>query len=194
MAKPGPKGGRVCSVEACGRPHKSKGYCGGHYRRVRVGAQVDAPMESRRGKDHTLGVLSQIDSAGGGCHEWTGYRDARGYGVYGSGAKVFGTQLAHRIAWIINFGPIPTGLSVCHHCDNPPCCNLAHLFLGTQAENMSDMARKGRQYSKLTADQVVEIRRGLSSGKSRAELSSTYGVDVTTIGLIARGEWWRHTW
>lgn len=84
-----------------------------------------------------------------GCLEWTGSTSAKGYGRIWSDGKVRG---AHRIAWELVNGPIPDGLFVCHHCDNPPCCETSpseaypdgHLFLGTDADNYVDMVMKGR--------------------------------------------------
>lgn len=76
-----------------------------------------------------------------GCHEWTGCINAYGYGIVGIKYKKY---LAHRVAWELANGPIPDGLSVCHSCDNPPCVNLEHLWLGTHKENMADRDAKGR--------------------------------------------------
>ena len=77
-----------------------------------------------------------------GCVEFTGYRNEHGYGVIlGENGK---TALAHRAAWTIHHGAVPDGLCVCHKCDNPSCCNVEHLFLGTHLENMRDRDRKGR--------------------------------------------------
>lgn len=80
------------------------------------------------------------------CWEWLGSRKDKGYGQVQrtdeSGRKVLSS---HRLAWEIANGPIPTGLFVCHHCDNPPCCNPAHLWLGTCRDNIHDMHAKGRQ-------------------------------------------------
>lgn len=79
---------------------------------------------------------------GDGCWEWQGYRMPKGYGQVGIGHS--GLILAHRLAWELTHGPVPTDLFVLHHCDNPPCCNPDHLWLGTKADNNRDMAQKGR--------------------------------------------------
>jgi hypothetical protein len=77
------------------------------------------------------------------CWEWTGARIPQGYGSLGTRER---SQIgAHRISWSIHNGPIPPGMFVLHRCDNPPCVNPAHLFLGTQLDNMRDKLQKGRQ-------------------------------------------------
>lgn len=76
-----------------------------------------------------------------GCIEWKGARNPQGYGQKCIKGKRYRT---HRLAWEWANGPIPEGLFVLHKCDNPPCCNPDHLFLGTQTDNMQDMLAKGR--------------------------------------------------
>jgi len=77
-----------------------------------------------------------------GCVEWRGLANVNGYGIICVNGK---RVLTHRFAWTLANGPIPDGLEVCHHCDNPPCCNARGcLFLGTHAENMADRKAKGK--------------------------------------------------
>lgn len=84
---------------------------------------------------------TSIDS-GHKCWEWQGYRRRSGHGQIGDeSGRLVGT---HRVAYEFFNGPIPDGMVVMHSCDNPPCCNPRHLSLGTQADNLHDMFRKGR--------------------------------------------------
>jgi HNH endonuclease len=87
---------------------------------------------------------AKVDRSAGpdGCWPWTGARFWFGHGAIKIDGRPWG---AHRIAWELTNGPIPDGLQANHRCDNPPCCNPAHLFLGTQLDNVRDMDAKGRR-------------------------------------------------
>lgn len=89
-------------------------------------------------------------AVGDGCHLWTGptFKHRGGYGSFTHRPSGRVMQRAHRAAWELFCEPIPAGMSVLHRCDNRLCVRLDHLFLGTQRDNMQDMARKGRQAQK----------------------------------------------
>ncbi|HKO27589.1 MAG TPA: HNH endonuclease signature motif containing protein [Solirubrobacteraceae bacterium] len=86
-------------------------------------------------------IAARVVVAASGCHEWSGPRSRNGYGTtWFNGAK----RGVHRVVWILANGPIPDDLQVMHACDNRLCCNVAHLSLGTAADNQADKAKKGR--------------------------------------------------
>ncbi len=129
-----------------------------------------------------------------GCWEWQGYRDKDDYGQISSGRESPKLLRTHRAVWEIVFGPIPKGLLVLHTCDSPPCCNPAHLFLGTGAENSADMVSKGRQakgeangQAKLTVALVKAIRADPRSGPT---IAAEYGVGRTLVSQIKRRIVW----
>ncbi len=120
-----------------------------------------------------------------GCRVWQGVTGTNGYGQVRIDGVV---RLPHRVAWHLASGPIPRGLFVCHRCDNPPCINVDHLFLGTHAENMRDMVSKGRSTrggrngnAKLDGDSVALIRAELAAGKTKAEIARALNFRVPEI-------------
>lgn len=112
---------------------------------------------------------------------------------------------AHRASWVLHFGPIPDGLFVLHKCDNPPCSNPAHLFLGGHLENARDKMQKGRfvalrgedhGMSKLTWDEVDDIRsfyvRG-KRGRGYKSIAKKYGMALSVIAGIVNGHNWKNS-
>lgn len=133
------------------------------------------------------------------CWSWTAYRHYKGYGVFSVNGR---PEKAHRVAYEIAFGPIPKGMCVCHRCDNPPCQNPAHLFLGTTGDNTRDSVTKGRFVStkqgeghaehKLTNEIVLKARRLHKSGMAMRALSRMFPI-VTRCTLRAAilGKTWK---
>jgi hypothetical protein len=141
---------------------------------------------------------SKVDRSGGpdACWNWQGsvtayYNDFPGYGqFYLPNTR---KHYAHRIAYEITHGVIPSGMLICHHCDNSLCCNPAHLFMGTDKDNTRDMYSKGRAKNpgrtpKVSEDQVIEIvARYTDGGVTQTTLANEYGVDQSLISHIMHG-------
>lgn len=133
------------------------------------------------------------------CWEWQACL-ARGYGLF----RVRGAlgrwrmQGAHRMAWLLTKGPIPTDLCVLHKCDNRRCANPNHLFLGTRGDNARDKAAKGRARGQwhprsiLTDDAVREIRKRRESGEKLTSIASDFGIAMCTVSAVALRRLWPH--
>lgn len=107
--------------------------------------QGHRPKESFKRRSAAELLWRQVERGDEGeCWEWQGSTNEHGYGRVKVGGRPGPVQLAHRVAWELINGAIPDGLCILHACDNPPCCNPSHLFLGTKADNTADMIAKGR--------------------------------------------------
>ena|SRR5579859_2137020 len=138
------------------------------------------------------------------CWTWTGSRNWANYGRI----QIDGNEyLAHRLAYMLSTGETP-GVKdcICHRCDNPPCVNPAHLFKGTRADNVQDMAKKRRHatgvrvgtrragqsnFAKLSWEQVIEIRKLYATQNfSQPQLARRYGVRLSAIWKIVHNKSW----
>ncbi len=134
-----------------------------------------------------------------GCHLWLASVNPAGYGRLRYDGEA---RLAHRLSWMVEYGPIPTGMCVCHKCDVPACINPNHLWLGTRYDNSTDMRRKGRSSdgrprpsargslngnSRYSEETMLAVR--LASGR-HADIAARFGVSKTLVGYVKRGIQW----
>lgn len=187
----------TCSEADCPKPRHARGLCCYHYDvRYRAGT---LPPNPRPTPEQTFWGNVEA-SASDGCWEWQRYRDRKGYGRHNWNGRP-GT-LAHRLAFQLATGIDPSGMLVCHHCDNPPCCNPAHLFLGTDADNAHDMIAKGRDRTsspgeanpsaKVTEADVRTMRAMYASGVGASAIGARFGVTRSHARSICVGASWRH--
>lgn len=123
---------------------------------------------------------SRYKVAESGCWEWQISRSAYGHGYFHFNSE---DHYAHRVSWMLFRGDIPTGIEVCHKCDNPPCVNPDHLFLGTHRDNFEDAKRKRRLphgekhcCAKLTTEQIAEIRGRVANGEMQRSIATQFGI------------------
>lgn len=169
-------------------------------------------VEMRKYGPRSVRFWARVEKSDG-CWGWIGSRHKFGYGYLRTGGI---TELAHRVSYELNVGTIPSGMSVLHSCDNPPCVNPAHLHLGTQTDNMRECKERGRNsygtehsarlkskpwtpargesngLSKLTEDDVLEVRSLHRDGVSNVALARQFRVTQPTICQVVNRKSWRH--
>jgi hypothetical protein len=148
---------------------------------------------------------AKVDKNGpNGCWVWTAGKNNKGYGL--SRARYLGYQervLVHRLSYEDAGGFIPKGAWVLHKCDNRPCVNPSHLFLGNAKDNVADMIAKGRDVRTpmrgtrngnaiLTDDKVIAMRKAYIAGKNRFEVAKMFGMSSNAVSDIINGRSWRH--
>lgn len=130
--------------------------------------------------------------------QWTGSKDNKGYGRIRVDGKL---DRAHRVSYKLFNGLIPDGLCVLHSCDDPGCVNPQHLHIGTHQDNSNECMERGRSYhgfgeingrAKLSASNVIEIRKLISEGISRIKIAKLFGVTGGMIGHISHNRNWKH--
>jgi HNH endonuclease len=147
----------------------------------------------------------KVDKSGGSdaCWPWIAYRNPKsGYGQMTNGRGVL--LLAHRVAWELTNGEIPDGKFVCHSCDNRPCCNPSHLWIGTNRDNILDAIKKGRTIkppvhygvdhplTTITNYDVICIRAACEQGVSNRIIAIRYGISEKTVINIKKRRTWGH--
>lgn len=133
------------------------------------------------------------------CWEWNSATGSGGYGVFGIWNKKHARHLmSHRCAYVLSGKSIPSGMIVCHSCDNRKCCNPYHLFMGTPKDNAADCAAKDRTLfgnrnfnTKLTPESAIDSYRRFYNGETARSISDRYGVSIPCIMSLVQGRAWK---
>ena len=189
---------KQCDAPGCEKEVGRRKYCKLHYGRQYRGQPLADPpsVAARRLTAREKIERGSTPDPASGCWEWRGPHEYYGYGMVTHKGRPW---RAHRLAYEAFVGPIPTGLYVCHKCDNRECVNPDHLFVGTHMENREDMVRKGRHalgsrhhWAKLTEDEVLEIRRRVGEGEPQKVMCEEFGVRDSVVSRIVNRLIWRH--
>lgn len=187
---------RLCKLEGCASKNYGHGFCRLHWQRWRNHGDPSVCL-TPNGRPLRDRFEEKVDRSGGAtaCHLWVGQLHHQGYGrMFAEGRR----RYVHHVSWFLEEGFWPNYLR--HACDNPPCVSRAHLAEGTHADNMRDMAERGRYVvrygedhhaSRLNPEKVAEIRRRRAAGETIVELGKVYGVNHTSISRVCRGVTWR---
>jgi hypothetical protein len=201
----------LCTCRKCGKQFYANKYDverrgGGKYcsrRCYGAGLTIEERFWSRVNKD---GPVPAHHPELGPCWVWTAGKFEDGYGAIHTATERRGAvrrpQYAHRVSWELAYGPVPEGFWVLHHCDNPPCVRPAHLFLGTNLDNMQDMAAKQRglngiknHNAKLTDEGVRQLRAYYKAhGRAEAVRFAKEAFDVGESAAVRAmtGDGWKH--
>lgn len=194
----------ICTIDGCEKKRYARGMCITHYQhwwRYGTPHVLAAPTA----ETYIERFWNYVDKSAGedACWPWTAARDKSGYGRYGI-RRENKVVFAHRFALELSIGEIPDGLIACHRCNNPPCCNVKHLYAGTVKQNHDDYVATGKYigpphysgvqngHSKLNEEQVRSIRARFASGETRKALAEEFGVSGTMIGAIVHRDNWKH--
>lgn len=188
---------KKCVFKGCFKKAHSKGLCIAHYQQQRTGKKLKPLQFQVHGKTEKERFFARIGKLESGCWQWLGSLNA-GYGQFrlDTGAII----LSHRYSYLLHKGGSIEGLVVMHTCDNPKCVNPDHLVLGTQADNVQDMHKKGRDkkraliginhsLSKLNDEAVREIRK---SSDSIMSIAKRFDVSRASIYDVLSGKTWKH--
>lgn len=189
---------RICSWNDCTSPVMARGLCSLHYCRQKSGYPMDAP---RFEADWALRFDQYVDRTDG-CWWWTGNRLTTPGSEYGAMSVEGKSWRAHRLSYLLHYGDLPAGALICHHCDNPPCVNPAHLYAGDYPSNAADRERRKRRKiprgeasatSKLTNEQVYEIRRLCATRElTQKQVAKQFDISVQMVACIHNRRNWTH--
>lgn len=194
----------ACLIDDCGLPIRARGRCHRHYvawYRATAGT-IRKPARNLKRRTVAERFASKVDRRGPDeCWPWLPPSHKSGHGEFYVSPER-GKVPSHTFALELATGaPCPPGREGCHHCDNPPCCNPAHIYYGTRQDNVSDMISRGRiprgtqkPQAKLTEDAVLAMRERFAGGESMGILSAEYGVSDGLVSAIVNGRrgLWSH--